>query len=146
MLARVLAVVVGLWLFGESQAFTLSDMAARQRATTMEMSSQDSNESRRGFLSQVATGAVILGSGVLAPSGAQALSGVGKVDEKLRGYGLPPLGPVPSGFSPLLEIYGKGKNPNRPFPILVSFSHPITYVLCLDRPFLSDISLTNVVD
>ena len=62
----------------------------------------------------------------MAPSEAQAISGASKVDAKLRGYGLPPLGKVPDGFSPLLEVYGKGKNR---FPILVSFSHPITWVV-----------------
>lgn len=41
-------------------------------------------------------------------------------------YGLPPLGPVPNGLSPLLEIWGKGKNR---FPLLVLMSHPVTWVV-----------------
>ena len=41
-------------------------------------------------------------------------------------YGLPLVTSVPNGFSPLLELYGKGKNR---FPCLVQFSHPITWVV-----------------
>lgn len=42
-------------------------------------------------------------------------------------YGLAPM-TVPNGFSPLLEIYGKGKNR---FPLLVNFAHPSTWVVTL---------------
>jgi hypothetical protein len=41
-------------------------------------------------------------------------------------YGLPVVGNVPGGFSPLLELYGKGKNR---FPLLVQFNHPVTWVV-----------------
>jgi len=43
-------------------------------------------------------------------------------------YGLPPLGPVPKGLTPLLEIWGKGKNR---FPLLVLMNHPVTWVVTL---------------
>jgi hypothetical protein len=57
---------------------------------------------------------------------ANAVSGLTKVNAKLRGYGLPIVDMVPDGFQPLLEIYGKGKNRS---PLLVTFSYPITWVV-----------------
>lgn len=135
MLSRFLSIAVSFWLLvGESQAFTttplaLSAAAATTTTTTLQMTQPQpqQDESRRNFFfSTVATGAAILGSGVLAPDAAQAISGTSKVDAKLRGFGLPPVGEVPDGFTPLLEVYGKGKNR---FPILVTFSHPITWVV-----------------
>lgn len=101
-----------------------------RRVSSLALSSEHgitTADSRRSFLARIAitTGAVSFGgTSFLQP--ANAVSGVSKVDAKLKGYGLPPLGPVPDGFSPLLQIYGKGKNR---FPILVSFSHPITWVV-----------------
>jgi hypothetical protein len=62
-----------------------------------------------------------------APASA-AVSGGQKVNAKLKAFGLPQTGPIPDGFSPLLEIYGKGKNR---FPLLVTFSHPLTWVVTL---------------
>ena len=122
--------LAALLVLGESQAFTVRDMECRR---TSALSAQaDSNESRRGFLNNIAstTAAFTLGSassGVLLPAApAHAVRGTAKVNERLRSYGLPPLGNVPNGFSPLLEIYGRGKNR---FPILVSFSHPVTWVV-----------------
>lgn len=47
---------------------------------------------------------------------------------KIDSYGLPPLGPVASGMTPLLEIWGKGKNR---FPLLVLMNHPVTWVVTL---------------
>lgn len=43
-------------------------------------------------------------------------------------YGLPPLGPVPNGLTPLIDIWGKGKNR---FPLLVLMNHPVTWVVTL---------------
>ena len=42
-------------------------------------------------------------------------------------YGLPPA-VVPQGLTPLLDIYGKAANR---FPLLVSFSHPVDWVVTL---------------
>jgi len=90
----------------------------------------DSNESRRSFFSTITTTAAAVASGISSPLltalPANAVGGASKVGAKLAGYGLPPLGRVPDGFSPLLEVYGKGKNR---FPILVQFAHPITWVV-----------------
>jgi hypothetical protein len=41
---------------------------------------------------------------------------------------LPTVGDVQGGFSPLLEVYGKGKNR---FPILVQFNYPLSWVVTL---------------
>lgn len=41
-------------------------------------------------------------------------------------YGLPPFTKLPNGFTPLAEIYGKGKNR---FPVLVQFAHPSDWVV-----------------
>jgi hypothetical protein len=43
-------------------------------------------------------------------------------------YGLPTITGVPSGFAPLLELWGKGKNR---FPLLVSMNHPLSWVVTL---------------
>ena len=62
------------------------------------------------------------------PPAANAVSGASKVNSKLQGLGLPQVSSIPSGFQPLLEYYGKGKNRT---PLLVTFSHPITWVVTL---------------
>jgi hypothetical protein len=36
-------------------------------------------------------------------------------------YGLPTIANVPKGFSPLAEVWGRGKNRD---PLMVSFIHP----------------------
>jgi hypothetical protein len=56
------------------------------------------------------------------------VSGINKVNAKLKGFGLPPVASVPDGFQPLLEIYGKGKNRT---PLLVTFNHPLSWVVTL---------------
>lgn len=43
-------------------------------------------------------------------------------------YGLPTMDSVPGGFSPLAEVWGKGKNRD---PLLVSFVHPSDWVVTL---------------
>jgi hypothetical protein len=58
---------------------------------------------------------------------ALAIGGKNKVNAKLQGLGLPPAA-IPSGLTPLLHIYGQGKNR---FPILVTFSHPADWVVTL---------------
>ena len=130
MLYRNLVVITACW--AGCHAFTTVPEQASRRVTSLMARSEDGSSvsaegSRRSFLSQVAitTGITCFGE-QLWMQPANAVSGVNKVDAKLRGYGLPPLASVPDGFSPLLEIYGKGRNR---FPILVSFSHPITWVV-----------------
>lgn len=43
-------------------------------------------------------------------------------------YGVPTISNLPGGFTPLAEIYGKGKNR---FPLLVSYVHPSDWVVVL---------------
>lgn len=61
------------------------------------------------------------------PPMAHAVTGNSKVNAKLKGYGLP-VNPIPDGFVPVVDIYGKGKNR---FPILVNFAYPLSWVLTL---------------
>lgn len=43
-------------------------------------------------------------------------------------YGVPPIPEVPKGFSPLAEVWGKGKNRD---PLLVSFVYPTDWIVTL---------------
>jgi hypothetical protein len=58
-----------------------------------------------------------------------AVSGMNKVNAKLTAFGLPPYATPPAdGFVPILETWGKGKNR---FPLLVTFAHPLSWVVTL---------------
>jgi hypothetical protein len=61
---------------------------------------------RKGFLQGLAgMGLAVAALGTTAaPAQAASLS---KVNSELASYGLPPILDVPSGFSPLVEVYGK---------------------------------------
>lgn len=48
--------------------------------------------------------------------------------QKCLSFGLPGLANVPSGYSALAEIYGKGVNRD---PLLVAFGFPIDWVVTL---------------
>jgi len=85
-------------------------------------------DSRRSFLSKAAGSAAIVALGLTeAPEGAHAAS-LKKVNARLSQYGLPTMDSVPGGFSPLAEVWGKGKNRD---PLLVSFVHPSDWVVTL---------------
>jgi hypothetical protein len=99
-------------------------------------STPNESSTRRTFFSQSLSIATIAattvgGASVLTitplPASA-AVSGINKVNAKLKGFGLPPVSSVPDGFQPLLEIYGKGKNRT---PLLVTFNHPLSWVVTL---------------
>lgn len=96
---------------------------------TLQMSS--SEPSRRAFLNKVAgTTAGVVGSTFLQtvePANAFG-GGLKTCNAKLASYGLPPIANVPSGFSPLVEVYGKGRNRT---PLLVSFVHPLDWIVTL---------------
>jgi hypothetical protein len=95
-------------------------------------SAWSSTPSRRNFLDRVAAAstAAIVGSGasLATPLPANAVSGFNKVNAKLTGFGIEPYASIPDGFTLLAEIWGKGKNR---FPILVSFAHPLSWVVTL---------------
>lgn len=81
---------------------------------------------RRNFFTAVGS-AIALST--LSTSPAHAIGGgLKKVNAKLLQYGVPIINELPSGFSPLAEIWGKGKNRD---PLLVSFVHPIDWVVTL---------------
>jgi hypothetical protein len=130
---QLLTTTAAFLLIGGSAGFSARDMNTRRSSVVLSAQSQDAaGESRRAFISQAAgTSAVLLGglgSGAMLPMPAQAVSGEKKVNAKLTGYGLPVLDKVPDGMTPLLEIYGKGKNRT---PLLVSFAHPLSWVKTL---------------
>mmetsp|Transcript_17528 Transcript_17528/g.29626 ORF Transcript_17528/g.29626 Transcript_17528/m.29626 type:complete len:289 (-) Transcript_17528:63-929(-) len=102
------------------------------RVSSLSLQSNDSSEvSRRGFMENLATAsAVIAGasSAFVAPTPAMAY-GLGKANDRLAAYGLPPLSKaLPNGFSALAEIYGKGANRS---PLLVAFGFPLDWVVTL---------------
>jgi len=114
------------------EAFAFSSVHS-QKASSCALGmavNEQSDESRRTFFSQVfAAGATFLGSGLSFPSPANAqLSGLNKVNTKLKAFGLPSVSYVADGMTPLLEIYGKSFNR---FPLLVTFNHPITWVVTI---------------
>lgn len=97
------------------------------RSSRLSTSLQDEGDSRRDFFSKTAGMAVVgLGCPFLPIDAANAVTGTGKVNAKLKGFGLPPVSDVQGGFSPLLEVYGKGRNR---FPILVQFNYPLSWVV-----------------
>lgn len=125
-------VVVWHLCWRESDAFSIP--SSSENAVSIVPTSAESGEStRRGFFARTVqqTGSSMAALGMTnwwTPLSAVAVTGVNKVDAKLRAYGLPPLGPVPNGFTPLLELYGKGRNR---FPVLVSFIFPLSWVVTL---------------
>jgi hypothetical protein len=91
---------------------------------------ESSDSSRRNFFEQSASSvsAAVLANiiGLPIEPASAAVSGSNKVNARLKGFGLPVMSNIPDGFSPLLEIYGKGKNR---FPLLVTFAHPLSWVV-----------------
>jgi len=111
-------------------AFIVAMLVPVANAFSMDMSA--SGDSRRAFLNKVAatSAAVVSGGlsgGFVAPSPALAVGGGKKVGALLASYGLPDA-IVPQGLTPLASIYGKGKNR---FPLMVTFSHPVDWVVTL---------------
>lgn len=113
-----------------SSVHAFSPMASQKAGTKLAMSSDDNMDSRRSFFTKAAGSAAIAAlSLVEGPESAQAFGGtLKKVNARLVQYGVPPIAEVPSGFSPLAEIWGKGKNRD---PLLVSFLHPVDWVVTL---------------
>jgi len=76
-----------------------------------------------------ATTASIIGasSALLNPAPAMAF-GLSKANERLVSYGVPVISGLPSGYSAVAEIYGKGANRS---PLLVAFGFPLDWVVTL---------------
>uniref|UniRef100_A0A7S2Y714 PsbP C-terminal domain-containing protein n=1 Tax=Entomoneis paludosa TaxID=265537 RepID=A0A7S2Y714_9STRA len=118
------------------EAFSFSGMEVKKSSALMMSQNTEptttDGESRRTFFSQVAAAGLAFvgaGNGMFSmPFPANAVSGLNKVNNQLKAYGLPSVSSVADGMTPLLEIYGKSFNR---FPILVTFNHPITWVVTI---------------
>jgi hypothetical protein len=122
---------------GFANAFSTTFQLGRTPTVALQASTENESATRRDFFAATRRAAAasvftpallssLATSGVVLPVlPANAVSGVNKVNAQLAGYGLPPA-IVPEGLTPLLEIYGKGRNRQ---PVLVSFAHPITWVV-----------------
>jgi hypothetical protein len=106
--SRLLIVLAALTVSGD--AFSIKD---------------PSRDSRRAFVETIVATTASVIAGTMAPAPAIAVGGKSKVNNKLLSFGLPPA-VIPEGLTPLCHIYGKGKNR---FPILVTFSHPVDWVV-----------------
>lgn len=85
--------------------------------------------SRKDFMTKItAISATSVILGPRKPAFAIFRSGLEKANTLLDSYGLPKLSSLPDGFSPLVEIYGKGKNRE---PLLVEFLYPTDWVSVL---------------
>jgi len=126
----LLALLGCLALTQRTRAFSTHQETSRTTTTTTRlMMFEDSaaSSTRRDFFAQSAAAAAAATTfGFVDP--AYAVQGAGKVNAKLKGFGLPAVASIPDGFSPLLEVYGKGKNRS---PLLVTFSHPLSWVVTL---------------
>merc|ERR1719261_143149 len=90
----------------------------------------EDESSRRSFFNKVIGSTAVAGISLLqAPFPANAIGGgLKKVNAKLASYGLPIITEVPSGFTPLAQVWGRGRNRD---PIMVSFNHPSDWVVTL---------------
>lgn len=107
-----------------ASAFTIAPKQAVSSKLSMSV-----EDDRRSFLSKAAGSAAAVAFGLVqGPGPAQAIGGLKKVNAKLAQYGVPTIDKVPDGFTPLAEVWGKGKNRD---PLLVSFVHPVDWVVTL---------------
>mmetsp|Transcript_16968 Transcript_16968/g.24870 ORF Transcript_16968/g.24870 Transcript_16968/m.24870 type:complete len:299 (-) Transcript_16968:426-1322(-) len=116
-------------------AFTVVPTNTKGASSLVKLSnSRNSNEianDRRTFFSQAVTAAGGIASAAFLPlmEPANAFGDKLKnINLKLKGYGFPTITNVPDGFTPLLELYGKGKNRS---PLLVQFNYPLDWVVTL---------------
>lgn len=91
---------------------------------------EDESSSRRSFFNKIVGSTAVASLSLLqAPFPANAIGGgVKKVNAKLASFGLPTIDKVPDGFTPLAEVWGKGKNRD---PLMVTFNHPSDWVVTL---------------
>lgn len=132
-------------LVGVAQGFVLQQpMRQGARCTSSkqyaESSSSSDSSSRLGFLQHVVgqvagvglavnVAPLLVGGKVGFVQPAQA-AGLTKINNELAGYGLPPILDVPSGFSPLVEVYGKAAGARKErTTLLVQFLYPSLWVV-----------------
>mmetsp|Transcript_4746 Transcript_4746/g.10451 ORF Transcript_4746/g.10451 Transcript_4746/m.10451 type:complete len:290 (+) Transcript_4746:43-912(+) len=123
------AACTALAVLSPASAFVPSHTNHASTKSSLSMSN-DAESTRRGFMdSIVSTSAAIAGASSILLSPAPAMAyGLGKANDRLASYGLPPLANVANGYSALAEIYGKGANRS---PLLVAFSFPLDWVVTL---------------
>lgn len=101
-------------------------------SVALKMSEPTNDGERRAFLSKIVGATAAFTASTFAPALSQPAMAFGgalkKVNSQLSGFGLPTLSKLPDGFSPLLEIYGKGKNR---VPLLVEFLYPSEWIVVL---------------
>jgi hypothetical protein len=93
-------------------------------STALPMSTEeDSSASRRSFFHKIVGSTAIASLSLLqSPTPALAFGGRLKaVNAKLASYGLPTIDTVADGFTPLAEVWGRGRNRD---PLMISFTHP----------------------
>jgi len=114
-------------IVGSASAFTPSVTTPVTVATQL-----NAENTRRSFFNQIAgTTAVAIAASTIVLPVEPALAFGGKkekINARLVSYGLPQMNEVPSGYSCLLEVWGKGKNRT---PLLVNFVYPIDWVVTL---------------
>ena len=118
-------IAIGALCISTASAFEVAQQVPSVSSTALDASS------RRSFLASQAAAsfgvATALVNGVDIEPAAAFGGGLSKVNNQLKGYGLPTIS-VPDGFSPLLELYGKGNNRT---PLLIQFAHPSDWVVTL---------------
>jgi hypothetical protein len=115
-------------------AFAPAALTSVSVSTTTELSMKsilEDESSRRSFFNKVVGTTAVAGLTLLqSPFPANALGGgkLNKINAKLAGYGLPTIDKVADGFTPLAEVWGRGKNRD---PLMISFTHPSDWVVTL---------------
>jgi len=116
---------------GSASAFAPMKTQQQQEFTKKSVILEAEN-SRRSFVGQIAGVAAALSSSslVLPIEPALAFGGgkLNKINARLASYGLPQMGEVSSGLTPLLEVWGKGRNRS---PLLVNFAYPLDWIVTL---------------
>jgi len=116
-----------------SSSSSSSSSPLRKISTETELSMvavENNNDDRRSFFNKVVGSVAIAGVSLLeSPFPANAIGGgLKKVNAKLASYGLPTIDKVADGFTPLAEVWGRGKNRD---PLMISFTHPSDWVVTL---------------
>ena len=129
------AIIVLIVLTSGSDAYSVAAKNSRHLTRWLQMNGNNepprsvAESFSRPFLQRGVQSVLALTSAALlrpAPAFAGRLE---NVNEKLTGYGLPPILFVPPGFMPLVSEYGRGNiKEAMTNPILIQFSHPALWV------------------
>jgi len=118
--------------FSSSPSTGIQKNVMTSSSVALKMSEPTNDGERRAFLSKIVGATAAFTASTFVPALSQPAMAFGgalkKVNSQLSGFGLPTLSKLPDGFSPLLEIYGKGKNR---VPLLVEFLYPSEWIVVL---------------